>query len=129
MDLITRKIPFLLIALLLFAAPTTTYAGGFELMQTFSLRITIVENGTEHEWEYDSPSHYEYEEGSTVIKGAAAKKQVDQILNTLQVEKDRTREQYEEALKEKYAKLESFDIRFIDEDDHLYTWGWQNKNE
>ncbi|MCM2675280.1 hypothetical protein [Alkalicoccobacillus plakortidis] len=105
------------------ALPSQAMAGGFELMQTFSLRITVVENGTEHEWEYDSPSHYEFETGTTVIKGKEAKIQVDQMISTLQIKKAQTREQYKEALIQMYPNLESFDIRFIDEDDRLYTWG------
>lgn len=105
--------------------PNVALAGNFELMQAFSLRITIVENGTEHEWEYDSPGHYEYETGSTVIKGKEAQQQVEQMVNLLDIKKDKTREEYAEAIKQRYPKVQFFDIRFMDEDDHLYTWGWQ----
>lgn len=104
--------------------PLQAVASGFELMEVFSLRVTVVENGTEHEWEYDSPNKYEYETGQTVVKGDVAKAEVDQMVEFLQIDPKRSREQYKAILEKKFPKLESFDIRFIDETDHLYTWGW-----
>lgn len=41
------------------------YTQASELMQAFSVRITVVEQDVIYEWEYDNPNHYEYEEGTT----------------------------------------------------------------
>ncbi|TSB48052.1 hypothetical protein [Alkalicoccobacillus porphyridii] len=120
-----QAIMYLMIMMPLILPAVPVKASGFELMQTFSLRITIVENGVEHEWEYDSPGHYEYETGSNVIKGKEAKVQVDHMVSMLKISKDKKQEQYKETLKQAYPQLQSFDIRFMDEDDRLYTWGWQ----
>ncbi|MFK3938233.1 hypothetical protein ACI2JA_12110 [Alkalihalobacillus sp. NPDC078783] len=122
-----RCLSQILLGLLIFiivSSPLQTSANGFELMEVFSLRVTVVENGTEHEWEYDSPNKYEYETGQRVVKGNVAKTEVDQMVQTLQINRNRSREQYKAILEKKFPKLESFDIRFIDETDHLYTWGW-----
>ena len=45
------------------------------LMESLFLKITIVENGMEHEWEYTSPGKYEYEHGEKVIKTKEAKEE------------------------------------------------------
>ncbi|MBM0067107.1 hypothetical protein [Alkalicoccobacillus gibsonii] len=122
-----KRLTRILLSIILFSSlssPLQAVASGFELMEVFSLRVTVVEGGIEHEWEYDSPNQYEYETGHTVIKGNEAKIKVDQMVQTLQIDKDRTKEQYKAILEQTFPKLESFDIRFIDETDHLYTWGW-----
>ncbi|GAE34133.1 hypothetical protein JCM9157_1174 [Halalkalibacter akibai JCM 9157] len=113
----------LLLLTILLASPAS--AAGTELMSVFSLRITVVEQGTEYEWEYDSPNKYEYEQGERVIKGDLAKDKMEHILEVLQFDENENVSSFVERLKQSdYPNLERVDIRYMDSDSRLHTWVW-----
>lgn len=96
------------------------------LMESFFLKITIVENGVEHEWEYTSPGKYEYEKGNYVIKTPEAKEQLLSIVKTLNLSEKAEIEEMVEALKkEEFPKIERLDIRWMNKESKLYTWVWK----
>ncbi|OIJ18256.1 hypothetical protein BKP45_11770 [Anaerobacillus alkalidiazotrophicus] len=99
------------------------------LMESLYLKISIVENGIEHEWEYTSPGKYEYEKGERVIKTKVAKEEMHSIIKTLNLSKSAKIEDMVKILKqERFPKLERLDIRWMDGENKLYTWVWI-KNE
>ncbi|GAE28094.1 hypothetical protein JCM9140_4288 [Halalkalibacter wakoensis JCM 9140] len=101
-------------------------AAGTELMTAFSLRVTVVENGVEYEWEYDSPNHYEYEEGNQVIKGKEAKEKVEQMAGQLQLsEETEVKDLVERVKSSTHPNIERLDIRFMNGESKLFTWVWE----
>ncbi|WP_413379091.1 hypothetical protein [Alkalihalobacillus sp. 1P02AB] len=127
-----RKIAFILFScLLLFigAQMADARVSGTELMTAYSIRISILNDGDEYEWEYDSPNHYEYEEGNYVIKGKKAKKEVDSIVQLLHLHPKAKMEEMVEALQKRYKQLEKVDIRFMSEESKLFTWTWNSQLE
>ncbi|MFC0473258.1 hypothetical protein ACFFHM_22840 [Halalkalibacter kiskunsagensis] len=118
----------ILFFLFMFLFSGTGNAAGTELMTAFSVRITVVENGIEYEWEYDSPSHYEFEQGERVIKGAAAKEKVEQMVNDLKLDEEEEVEAFVSRLqKSSYPNIERLDIRYMNGEGKLYTWVWEGK--
>lgn len=115
-------IPFLL--LMIIGGPIN--AAGTELMTLFSIRITVVDNGVEYEWEYDNPNQYEYEQGERVIKGAKAKEEMEKILRVLQLDEQEDVTNYVKRLKEsQFKELDRIDIRFMNGEGKLFTWVWE----
>ncbi|MBU8905175.1 hypothetical protein [Desertibacillus haloalkaliphilus] len=97
-----------------------------ELMEHFSLRITVVEDGTIHEWEYDSPEKYEYEVGERVIKDQRAKQEVENMAELLKISEDAEIEDMVTVLKAKrFQNLERLDVRWRNGEGDLYTWVWE----
>ncbi|ARK31715.1 hypothetical protein [Halalkalibacter krulwichiae] len=108
-----------------FAGPVS--AAGTELMSLFSIRITVVEKGIEYQWEFDSPSQYEFEHGNHVVKGKEAKKKMEQVLDILKLDEQEDVTNYVKRLKEsQYPNLERIDIRFMNGEGKLFTWVWQD---
>ncbi len=104
-------------------------ANALNLMESFFLKITIVENGVEHEWEYTSPGKYEYEKGEKVIKTDEAKEEMHSIVKLLDLsEKAKVEEMVEVLKKERYPALERLDIRWMNGESKLYTWVWDKSN-
>ncbi|MDT8859399.1 hypothetical protein N0O92_04070 [Alkalihalobacillus sp. MEB130] len=118
--------PLMIVVLLGLCVPIQAAASGTELMTAFSLRVTIVENGVEHEWEYDSPNHYEYEQGDRVVKGKEAKEKVEQIVDELQLhEKAEVNDLVKRLKSSAYPNMKKLDIRFMNGESKLFTWVWE----
>lgn len=104
-------------------------AAGTELMNTFSIRITVIEDAIEYEWEYDSPNQYEFEYGERVIKGDKAKKKVEEMVHILklneQADVDDLVKRVQDSL---HPNVERLDIRYMNGEGKLYTWVWEDKN-
>ncbi|GAF64324.1 hypothetical protein BTS2_1216 [Bacillus sp. TS-2] len=98
---------------------------GTRLMTISSVRITVVDSGIEYEWEYDNPSHYEYEEGNYVQKGENAKQEVEEMVKLIEIDEHQTIENMISLLKKRYHQLEKVDIRYMDGKSHLYIWTWK----
>lgn len=99
------------------------------LMESYFLKITIVENGVEHEWEYTSPGKYEYEKGEHVIKTKEAKDEMLSILKTLNLsEKAKIEDMVTQLKNEGFKKLERVDIRWMNGEHKLYTWLWEKES-
>lgn len=117
---------FLVLILMTLVSPAS--AAGTELMTLFSIRITVVENGVEYEWEYDSPSQYEFEQGERVIKGTKAKEELEKILRILQLDEKEDVNNYVTRLKDsEFPELDRIDIRFMNGEGELYTWVWNSQ--
>lgn len=113
---------FFTIVFMLIQSLSVHAASGTELMNCFSVRITIVENELEHEWEFDNPNRYEYEKGNTVIKGEKAKAEVTSLLKELQLSEKKTKEDYAIILKHKFPELEQFEIHWMNRDSERFVW-------
>ncbi len=117
-SILILSITFLLIQM----GTTLAYASG--LLDKFGVRITVIENGTIHEWEFDSPDKYEYETGEQVFRGETAKKEVSQMMSLLSLNENAKIENMIGALQERFPNIEHFDARFVDANGQLYTWVW-----
>ncbi|UTR05299.1 hypothetical protein MM326_14445 [Alkalihalobacillus sp. LMS6] len=115
----------LILLCLPFDLKTAEAVSGNELMEAFSIRVTVVENEVEYQWEFDNPSHYEYERGTKVLKGDHAKVQVVKMVSLLQLEQEKTTEQYKEVLEKLYPAMTSFEIRWMDDQSERYVWSWK----
>ncbi|UOE93438.1 hypothetical protein [Alkalihalobacillus sp. LMS39] len=100
------------------------------IMMNNSVRITVVEQDTVYEWEYDNPNKYEYEEGETVIRGEKAKEEVEKILSALKLKEDSERDELLSRLKQHgFSKVTRMDIRLMNEKGELFTWIWEQNEE
>lgn len=102
-----------------------TQVGAVNVKESLLLKITVVENGVEHEWEYSSPGKYEYELGEKVIKGEQAKKSMEELLKIIEVCEQSEVTDMVNALKKKYKNLERLDVRWMTGESKLYTWVWE----
>ncbi|WP_059103804.1 hypothetical protein [Shouchella shacheensis] len=110
------------------SVPTTfAQAGGFELMEAQSVRVTVVSEGEEFEWEYDSPRHYEFQYGDRVMKGKRAQREVESMTDTLQIGEHVTKDVYKERLETLYPNLERFEIRWKNDEGKLHVWSWEQE--
>lgn len=120
-----KKAWMLFLGLVFLFAGFPAHAAGTELMDSFSFRLTIIENGTEHQWEYDSPNHYEFESGERVIKGEEAKEEVERVLKKINFDERATIKDLVSRIQQSlYPKVESVDIRYMNGEGKLFTWVW-----
>ncbi|WP_100405105.1 hypothetical protein [Bacillus solitudinis] len=114
---------------MMFMFSTNEMANATELMEAFALRVTVLNDGTEYEWEYDSPNRYEYEVGTKVIKGKEAEQEMNQLLKTLKLtEEANVKDLVQRLKKETFPKLERLDIRYMNGESKLFTWVWNAEN-
>lgn len=119
-------IPVLFICCLLIS-PSQSHA--LNLMESYFLKITVIENGFEHQWEYNSPGKYEYEKGKEVIKTKEAKDEMLKIINQIDLsEKAKVEKMVEKLTQGRFPQLEHLDIRWMTGDHKLYTWVWDRNN-
>ncbi|MEB1807786.1 MAG: hypothetical protein LPK26_10960 [Bacillaceae bacterium] len=96
-----------------------------ELMDKFAVRITVIENGIIHEWEYDNPDKFEFETGNVIKRGKEAEKEVQSMISLIQLREDTKVEFMVKQLKENgYKDIERLDIRMINGEGKLFTWVW-----
>ncbi|WP_100373759.1 NAD(P)/FAD-dependent oxidoreductase [Bacillus sp. FJAT-45037] len=93
-------------------------------MTAHSLRVTIIEGGVTYEYEYDNPSTYEFEYGNRVIRGEEAKVKVSEFITTIELEEESNIDEIVQKVKRIYPKVEKIDIRYMNEEDRLITWVW-----
>ncbi|KAA0549120.1 hypothetical protein FZW96_04190 [Bacillus sp. BGMRC 2118] len=92
-------------------------------------KVTIENNGEEIEFEYENPTHYEWEVGSKVMKGEEAKKKVEELFADLNVSGRPTVEELRKNLESNgYSTIDKFVVKWIDPNGNLYTWHW-DKND
>ncbi|MCT8137382.1 hypothetical protein H1D32_06250 [Anaerobacillus sp. CMMVII] len=104
-------------------------SNALNLMESFFLKITVIENGIEHQWEYTSPGKYEYEKGEKVIKTKEAKDELLKIVKEINLSEEAKIEKMVEILKQnRFPEIEHLDIRWMTGDNKLYTWVWDHKN-
>ncbi|WP_054703910.1 hypothetical protein [Bacillus sp. JCM 19041] len=122
-----KKIILLMLTIILYTtsvSPPMDAVSGAELMESFSVRVSLIENETIYEWEYDNPDHYEYEVGNTVQKGKEAQSHVKQLLSELQLNEQTTADEYAEKLKQRFPNMQRLEIRWMNKDSERYTWLW-----
>ncbi|OLO40254.1 hypothetical protein BTR23_07110 [Alkalihalophilus pseudofirmus] len=100
-----------------------------ELMDKFAIRITVIENGVIHQWEYDNPDQYEYETGNEIKRGKEAEKKVQEMISLIQLREDAKVEFMVKQLKANgYENIERLDIRMMNGEGKLFTWVWDKEN-
>lgn len=89
-------------------------------------KVTVWQDGVEHEFEFENPSHYEWEKGSRVVKGEEARFIVEKIYNQLRVSKATKVDEIRVSLEENnFPHLDRFVVKWIDPNGKLYTWHWE----
>ncbi|MBP3949759.1 hypothetical protein [Bacillus suaedae] len=91
-----------------------------------SIRVMFVEEGTNYQWEYASPSRYKYGEEEHVITGNKAKDKVNEIVDLLKVDEEEKVDDLLKRAQQRYPNLIRMDIRFINEEGELFTWVWNS---
>ncbi|MDV2885926.1 hypothetical protein RYX45_12120 [Alkalihalophilus pseudofirmus] len=122
-----KSIPIILSMgfLFLFMSATTTSAAN--LMGPLSFRVTITEQDVTYEYEFDNPDYYEYEEGDHVKRGAEAKQKVTRLVSLINLEEDAAIDAMVRELKKMHPNVSKVDIRYMNEENKLYTWVWNNE--
>ncbi|MBM6617469.1 hypothetical protein [Bacillus suaedaesalsae] len=93
-------------------------------------KVTLENKGEEIEYEYENPTHYEWEVGSKVTKGEEAKKKVEQVFAELNVTSNPTVEELKESLERYgYSSIDKFVVKWIDPNGNLFTWHWDKSED
>jgi hypothetical protein len=101
-----------------------TYAADYTNSQLF--KVTIRENNEEIQYEFENPSHYEWEKGTKVVKGEEAEKEVEALYHQLGISKKAKVNEIKASLENYgFTNMEHFVVRWIDQDGLLYTWHWE----
>jgi hypothetical protein len=108
--------------LFLFLSATTSSAAN--VMGPLSFRVTITEQDVTYEYEFDNPDYYEYEEGNHVERGAEAKQKVTRLVSLINLEEDAAIDAMVRELKQIHPNVSKVDIRYMNEENKLYTWVW-----
>lgn len=115
-----------LIALVLVGSGNASAA---DYTNSFSFKVTIVENGTETEWEFENPDDYEKEQGKNVQKSPKIKREIIQLFGDLAISKDAdVNEMVTYFQKNGHENMDRLDVRWIDKSGKLYTWTWSDKD-
>lgn len=96
-----------------------------DLIDCAAFKMTIVSNGQETEWEYENPDEFEFEVGSTVIKGEKAEREVRKMYNALHLNESRNVQEIKQMLEQLgYHSIEKLVVRLKDFDENVMTWSW-----
>ncbi|MBB6448163.1 hypothetical protein HNR44_000112 [Geomicrobium halophilum] len=123
-----KRVIFIMMVVLLLLTSIVGQANADELMEMFSLRITIEADEEVYQWKYDSPDYYEFQHQDRVLREGEAEDQVNNMNELVNVHEEASSETLAKRIKEEFPKLESMDIRWRNGDSELYTWRWK-KNE
>ncbi|SDI78188.1 hypothetical protein [Natribacillus halophilus] len=123
-----KKFLFIMMAVLLLLTSFLGSVRADELMDMFSMRITIEAEDEVYQWKYDSPDYYEFQHEDRVLRAEDAETRVDNMAALVNVNEDVKAETLAKRIKEEFPQLESMDIRWRNGDSELYTWRWE-KNE
>ncbi len=119
-----KKIWISLFALLLISSS----AGAANYTNSLLFKVTVWQGGIENEFEYENPSHYEWEKGSNVVKGEEARFIVEKMYHYLKVSKFTKVDQIKATLEQKgFSNMDRFVVRWIDLNGNLYTWHWEKE--
>lgn len=111
-----------------FLSLTGSHAFAADYTNSQLFKVTIWQNDEETEFEFENPSHYEWEKGTKVVKGEEAEKQVKTLFRELSLSKDTKVNDVKQRL-EKFglSNVDRFVVRWIDGEGKLYTWHWDKK--
>jgi hypothetical protein len=90
-------------------------------------KLTVWQDDVETEVEFENPSDYEWEVGSTVLKGTEAKIKVQRLYEHLNISKDSKVDQLKVNLEKHFPNMQRFNVRWIDTNGNLYTWHWSDQ--
>ncbi|MFZ3590690.1 hypothetical protein ACOI1C_15915 [Bacillus sp. DJP31] len=111
---------------LLFLTMISSSAIAANYTDSLLFKVTVWQNGMENEFEYENPSHYEWEKGSRVVKGEEAKVIVEKMYNQLRVSSSTKADQIKDSLEQNgFPGLKRFVVRWMDPKGNLYTWHWK----
>lgn len=115
-------ITFMIVSTLVFSGYETHAA---DYTNSLLFKVTVENNGEEVEFEYENPTHYEWEIGSRVTKGEEAKEKVEKLFQLLNVTAKPTVEELKANLEQYgFTSIDKFVIKWIDPKGNLYTWHW-----
>jgi hypothetical protein len=127
-EVVTLK-KVLLLGCALFLLLHVTNAHAAELENSLSLKVTVIENGIEYQWEYTNPDEYEYEHGNTIVKGDEGRRLVTKMFRYLNISPEATVKKMVAKLKrDGHKQIQRLDVRWIDNNEKLYTWVWNKKD-
>lgn len=93
------------------------------------LKITVERSNSDSFYAFISPNHYYYRQGHQEISGANAVNQVEKVENALHLTANTTAEELVNRLKSVVGDdLTGYQIRWVDQEGHLYTWVWSESN-
>ncbi|AXF55955.1 hypothetical protein [Salicibibacter kimchii] len=124
-----KKLLFILMAVLLLLTSFLGQVRADELMDMFSIRITIEADEEVYQWKYDSPDYYEFQHEDRVLRAEEAQTQVDNMAALINVNENVKAETLAERIKQEFPKLENMDIRWRNGDSELYTWRWRKNDQ
>ncbi|MED1600275.1 hypothetical protein [Alkalihalophilus marmarensis] len=122
-----KSIPIILSMGFLFLFMSATTSSAANVMGPLSFRVTITEQDVTYEYEFDNPDYYEYEEGNHVERGAEAKQKVTRLVSLIKLEEDAVIDAMVRELKQIHPNVSKVDIRYMNEENKLYTWVWNNE--
>ncbi|HET7626810.1 MAG TPA: hypothetical protein VFK44_00295 [Bacillales bacterium] len=119
-----------LLSLFLPFAHHHAHAQAEPLSDSLFLKVTIVENGVEYQWEYSNPDEYEYEHGNKIVKGDQGRRLVSKMFTYLNISPGaEVKDMVAKLKKDGHEQIDCLDVRWINSEEKLYTWAWKAKNE
>lgn len=90
------------------------------------IRISITDHEKEVYYAYISPNYYLYRVGNQEISGPQAKTAVLNVIDRMPLSADTTSQQLVRFFEsDGYPNIQAMTIRWVDQEDHLYTWVWK----
>lgn len=118
----------MIVSLLIALFPLST-AHAALIEHALSFKVSILMNHTDYEWSYTNPEEYRYIKGNHIIKNKAAKPKVEKLFALLNISEKADVDDMVKALKAHgYKNIQAVDIRFVNQENQLYTWVWHKKN-
>jgi hypothetical protein len=114
-----------IIVLFFFLTSFVTLAVNYS--NSLMFKLTVWQDDVETEVEFENPSDYEWEVGSTVLKGTEAKIKVQRLYEHLNISKDSKVDQLKVNLEKHFPNMQRFNVRWIDTNGNLYTWHWSDQ--
>lgn len=97
------------------------------LSTSTTLKISIEEEDRTEHYEYDKPNQFTYVENERKYKGSQAEKALHTLLTNITLSKEVSIDEIVSQLQQKgYKKLTHVEIRWITNDNELFTWVWNS---
>ncbi|MBM7096448.1 hypothetical protein JSY36_11895 [Bacillus sp. H-16] len=92
-----------------------------------SLKVTVETEDTLYEWEYENPRDFEFERGSTIVRGDAARESFEEILTFLDLSRPTLSNEEVQKMAHKYGNVKKVVIKRVDKDRCFQTWKWESE--
>lgn len=98
------------------------------LVNTFSLKIIVLENEQLERYEFYRPNQFFYLQDEEIHTGLEAKNKFDQLFQTIQLTEKTAIESLVSQLKNHgYENLNRVEIRWVNAKNELHTWVWDSE--